>query len=488
MSNTVMQIKRSVSNSTVTSLANGQLAFTANGYGINTGVLYIGNPNGSGVSVIGGSYTPGTLTNYQALVANSTGGINQVITANLTVTYVNANGSYGSTGQILTSNSTGGLYWSSPSGTGTVTTITMGNGLVSTQNPLTTSGTLSVNLASTPGLNVSSGGLTVLVGNGLIINSTGVCVNLASANSGLNLNGGGLQVAAANGISLTAGGINVLGSNGIISNSTGTWISTSSQFTVNASGLCINATGILSASDLTLTGNLTVSGTLTTLNTTTLVIKDNFIQLADLQGTNTTFTDIVDAGLYLTTGNTTPGDTYYSGIARIASLSTNTNPVFKLFSTNTAVNTSTINATAYVGTLRAFLEPWGDGNAFVVNSSAMAFTANSTISLSLVANTLSLTTALPATSGGTGASTTTAGDLLVGNSTNTWSKFSAGSDGQVLQWQSTTLAWGMLDGGTFAKEPFILNVPSTINVRRMLWRKQRDSFIFGEIGNIRGTI
>lgn len=59
-----------------------------------------------------------------------------------------ANGSIGSAGQVLTSGGAGNSYWSTvSSGSGTVTSITMGNGIASTQSPLTTSGTLSVNAA-----------------------------------------------------------------------------------------------------------------------------------------------------------------------------------------------------------------------------------------------------------------------------------------------------------------------------------------------------
>jgi len=90
MANNKIQIKRSTSNSNVTGLSNGELAFTQAG---NT--LHIGLPDGSGVLRIGGAMVPGVLTNNHALVANTTGGIDKVITANLTlggasVTAINA--------------------------------------------------------------------------------------------------------------------------------------------------------------------------------------------------------------------------------------------------------------------------------------------------------------------------------------------------------------------------------------------------------------
>ena len=109
----LIQIRRSLSTAIPSSLANGELAFTANG-----NVLYIGSPNGS-IVAIGGYRNPGVLTANQALVANSTGYLDVVKAANLVVTAINANGSYGSNGQVLVTNGTA-IYW----GTGTSGTNT----------------------------------------------------------------------------------------------------------------------------------------------------------------------------------------------------------------------------------------------------------------------------------------------------------------------------------------------------------------------------
>jgi len=106
MSN-LIQIKRSLTTATPTSLANGELAYTANG-----DALFIGS-NGA-VVPIGGKRTPGTLTANQALVANSTSGIDKIITANAVITTLWANGSGGSNGQVLVTNGSA-VYW----GTGT---------------------------------------------------------------------------------------------------------------------------------------------------------------------------------------------------------------------------------------------------------------------------------------------------------------------------------------------------------------------------------
>ena len=76
--------------------------------------LWIGLPDGSGVAAIAGVRNPGVLTANQALVANATGYIDTIKVANAVVSYVAANGSLGSASQVLSSNSSGGVYWAAP--------------------------------------------------------------------------------------------------------------------------------------------------------------------------------------------------------------------------------------------------------------------------------------------------------------------------------------------------------------------------------------
>jgi hypothetical protein len=120
---------------------------------------------------------------------------------------------------------------------------------------------------------------------------------------------------------------------------------------------------------------------------------------------------------------------------------------FRLFSTNTTPTTVVdTGAAGYKqGTLFAYL----NSGALVSNATNIAITANSTLAVALVANTLSLSTALPSTSGGTGFNTYTSGDLIVANTGNSLSKLSLGSDGYVLQVSSGSLVYGGIDGGTY---------------------------------------
>ena len=66
----LIQIKRSEATATPTLLANGELAWSGN-----SNVLFIGS--NSAVTAIAGIRNPGTLTANQALVANSTSGIDK---------------------------------------------------------------------------------------------------------------------------------------------------------------------------------------------------------------------------------------------------------------------------------------------------------------------------------------------------------------------------------------------------------------------------
>lgn len=599
MASNLIQIKRSLTTATPGSLANGELAYTANG-----DALFIGS-NG-GVVAIGGKRVPGVLTANQALVANATSGIDKVIVANLVPTSVWANGAAGTSGQVLASNSTGGVYWSTPAAavagsdtqiqfndggnlagdagltynkttdtvtvtgsvlagpavnaashtigstfianttgvyhtgvvnaasltvgtsfianttrvvigtavglqanggigtagqvltsnattvywstptTGTVTSVASGNGL--TGGPITSTGTLSVVAGS--GIASNSTGVHVVAGtnSGLVSNSTGVFI---AATDGLIANATGLHVGAGNGItvatdsvSVTAGagiasnstGVHVVAgaSGGLVSNSTGVFVSagsgllsnstglhvgaangisvaadavgltTGSTLTVNSTGAHVNTTlsltTLTTSGDVQIGGNLTVLGDLLTINVATLAVEDSLIQLA----ANNTASDLVDIGFF---GSYEAGDAgahEHTGLFRDASDS----GIYKLFmnleeAPTTTVNTSGVGYTT--GTLEAYLRSGG----LVSNSTAVTLTANSTLAVNLTANSLTLTTPLAATSGGTGFNTYTSGDIIVANTGNALSKLSLGTNGYVLQSNGTALVYDTLDGGTF---------------------------------------
>lgn len=538
MSNKI-QIKRSIANSTVTGLSNGELAFTANG-----NVLYIGAPADGASIRIGGEMTPGTLTANQALVANSTSGIDNIIVANLAANSIYANGSSG-VSQLLASNSTGGAYWidqgaisvnvnatytwtnvhtfqadlngntvnatSFTSGSDFTANSTLVNAIAIaiggnfTANSTVVNAasinvanqanvdTLFVNTSANVGANVYANTSSVVVGNSTVftnvtagsINLSGATINTtnysgtannasylgtsAAANfvqntdsrelsgnlvfSGANISISGTntyitanvniaapQIISAANVSLTGANVSITGTNTYITanlsvGGTNTYFSSNVTF-YNAN---IDATSsYLSVRDALVSGNLIINGTLTTVNTNNLVVRDNMIQVAS----NNVASDTLDSGFYVTSN--TDGTTRYSGLARFYGDSTATNPVFRLFTTSTEPTTTVADSS--LGTLKAYLDSAG----LVSNGTSVAITANSTVNVAITANSLSLTTALVATSGGTGQNTYSNGDLLVGNTGNTLTKLSLSSTaGHVLQSNGTALVYDILDGGTF---------------------------------------
>lgn len=200
----------------------------------------------------------------------------------------------------------------------------------------------------------------------------------------------------------------------------------------------VTVIGTTNTGPLNVSGNLTVTGTLTTISADNIVVNDPLIQLANGNVT----ADLLDIGLFGSYFN--GASVKYAGLFRDASDS----GAFKLFSGLDPAPTTTVdtaNLSFTVATLKAYLNT----GAFVSNSSAVTITANSTVSATITANTLSLSTALGVGSGGTGVTTFTAHGVAVANSLGTGLRFAAGTEGQVLQITSGTPAFGGLDGGTF---------------------------------------
>jgi hypothetical protein len=497
MANNLIQIKRSLNTANPGSLANGELAYTANG-----DVLFIGS-NGQ-LMAIGGARTPGVVTANQAIVANSIGGVDNIFVANLIPTFVYANGGFGATNQLLASGGPGtNVFWYTPpnSVTGSNTHIqfndsgflnaTAGFTFNKDANIVSVANTLSVGSGSA---NIAANSSGLYFNGTFSLNSTSYTGTAYLANSSTHVNGktegnlnvnnaltandssylggtlashyvqntdsrvlsGNLEFTGAN--NLFTVGLKV-GANLVVNTSTIYTGNTVSNLVVNSTSIkianttksanltpdglsvgsvTINSTSI-SAVDATLTGNLTVQGTLTTIDTVNLQVKDSMIKLADQQ----TSADALSIGLYGQYGNSSV--TNYSGIFRDQGDS----GVWKVFSSaaEPAGTVDTNDPSYSQGTLQAYLK----AGAFVANSTAVNITANSTVSSQITANGMTLTTALNSNSGGTGISTYTQGDLLYYNTGSALSKLGLGSDGYVLQVNSSSVApyWGGLDGGTF---------------------------------------
>jgi hypothetical protein len=186
-------------------------------------------------------------------------------------------------------------------------------------------------------------------------------------------------------------------------------------------------------------GSLNVTGSLAYINVQTLSVTDSIIQLAS----NNTSADVIDLG-FVGNYNTGGGGSEHTGLIRDASTG-----VYRLFEgLQGELNSSVVDVggTGYtVSTLVAFINAGG----LTTNASSVAIVANSTVNVSITANTLTLGTALAATSGGTGQSSFATGDILFASSSTELSKLSIGTEGTVLQIKAGVLAYDGLDGGTF---------------------------------------
>ena len=399
-----------------------------------------------------------------------------------------ANGSIGTTGQILASNGSG-LYWSNPSAVfsnGTAYTWsaiqTFNANSNFTANVNVTGATIAIGNTATGNSTVNTTSHAVFANNGGVSNtisttqitSVGFSAGASSINATANVTSlsavvntstiilasnvlvGNVSTAAnnlfANTSALTLGNTTVntslttalltvpavtataganIGSQVLISNTLVNFGTIANVYAASA-----NAT----FNNMSISGNLTVTGTLTTIDTTNSQLKDNIILLSDGNITS----DSVDFGFVGQANSGLAGTLSYYGITRIASAN-----AFQLFATNTAPSATTVSGQT-VMPLQAYLQPYGSGGAFIVNSTAVSAVANATVSVNITANTLSITSGLGATSGGTGRTTAfTAGDVFFASNTTYMSNLAIAANGYVLQVTNNLPAWGTLDGGTF---------------------------------------
>lgn len=406
---------------------------------------------GNGITVA--ADTVGVLAN-NGIVANSTG-VFAAAANGVSVTASGINVLAGANGGLV-SNSTG--VW-----------VAAGNGLFTDSSGL--------NIGAGNGISVSADAFRVQQANGIIVNAGGVSIDAAS---GLVANATGLHIGSGNGIAVDADSIRVVAGTGVTVNATGVHIgqavaTTSNVTFANVSTSNLSVTGSVSSNlmplanntyhigntsfkwaqvhaanvhgvtgifdgNVNIAGDLIVSGNVTTTNVGSLVVSDAKILLAANNPA-----DVLDIGF---SGTYTDGsaNVRHAGLFRDAS----DNGIFKFFSNtvqdltgNNVVDTSDVSYR--IATLQAYLVSSG----LVANSSVTNITANSTVSVTISANSLTLTTPLAGTSGGTGKSTMTSEAILVGNTSNGYRELTLGTSGYVLQSNGSALVYDTLDGGTF---------------------------------------
>lgn len=427
----LIQIKRSETTAAPSSLANGELAWSGN-----SKVLYIGANDV--VEAIGGRRYVGVWTANQAVVTNSTGMIDVVRVGNSTVNLV-ANSL-----AVTIANSTASISFIKP----TAAQISDTNYFFASdgtwkQTPggataLDGLSDVTITSATDNDILVYDSGAgqweNHAVGNGFSFASQVIAVR-AGTDGGLLANTTGVWVKQANGITITSDGVNVRAGTdgGLVSNTTGVWVLRGSTLTVNSTGVHVNST--LSITDLTLSGNLIVQGAVVTVDATNMQVNDSIISLARNNGA-----DSLDIGWF---------GQYNDGAERFTGLIWDTSAdVYELFANSTVEPTTTLD-TGATGYVRATLRSYLNTGALVSNVGSVYITANSTVNVNIVANTLSLSTPLPGTSGGLGYATFTEEDLLVANSTNGFRKLSVGAEGKVLTVSGGDVSWTDLDGGLY---------------------------------------
>jgi len=385
MANNLIQIKRSLTTAVPGSLANGELAYTANG-----DVLYIGS-NGA-VVAIGGKRVPGVLTANQSIVTNSTSGVDKIIVGNLQPTYVYANGASGTAGQYLTSNSSGGVYWNTPAagvaGSDTQVQFNDGGSLAGdagfTFNK-TTDSVSANNFYAAAVVNAA----TVSVGTSLVANTTRLAINTAvgvlangtigTAGQTLHSNGttvywatddqGVTSVATGNGLTggtiTSTGTISVLANNGIIANSTGVFVDGANGISVDAAGVNVQAAN----------GTIVVTATGVAVNTAALPDTDTTYDLLAVTNTAT------NAGiLRLDPSSGANDDVLFIGANGIVVSSNSTAILF----TGTAGDIESVtagNGLTGGGTSGAVTLDVAAGNGISVSADAVAVNGGSTLTV-----------------------------------------------------------------------------------------------------------
>ena len=470
--------------------------FGINGSGYNQAAFNIGGALDAYLYSSNSHLTIGTASAKEIVFhANGTTSADRRMTiSSSAVTIANAaalvvGGSNGTSGQLLTSNGTG-VNWANPStvfSNGTAYTWsavqTFSSNASFGSNVFVTSGSVQVGNTTTTNTVANTSAFIAIANSAGIANTivsaqhntTSFAVSAVSINATANATSLGASVNTSV-FTLTSNVLSTntsVASNSFVANTSGITLGnttvnsslTTAALTVPAVTATANATlgsqvtvsntlvnfgtianvyaasANLTVGNMSVTGNLTVTGTLTSIDTVNMQVKDNVILLAD----NNTAADAIDFGVVGQANSGLAGTQSYYGIARIAAANT-----FQLFATNTAPGATTI-ASQTTMPLQAFLRPFGtSGAAFVVNSTAVAATANATVSVNITANTITITSGLAATSGGTGRTTGfTAGDLLFASNTTYMSNLAVGSNGYVLQVTNNLPAWGTLDGGTF---------------------------------------
>ena len=363
----ILRIKRSAGTSTPGSLSSGELAYS---FASNT--LFIGTPANGVIAIAGANVASLLLTatdanNASTIVRRSAGGsfAGRLLGNANSATTLETNRNFSINGDI-------------------VSTPIAFNG----SSDVTISAALST-LIGSPGTYGSTTSIPVIT---VAANGRITSISTTTVDSSFSITGDSGSTTVDNGDSFA-----VTGGQGITSTVTDDVITLDVDNTVlrsNTSGARqVISTPISISGDLSVSGNLVISGETSYQNVTTLNISDPLIYLA----ANNYSSDIVDIGF---AGNYYDGSTQrHTGIIR----KNGTNEYYLFTNYDKEPNTNIINV---------------NDASFVKANVNASYLKGNVIATTITSDTLSLTTALPVTSGGTGVNTFDAGKIVIGDGSN----------------------------------------------------------------------
>ena len=371
MANTNILIKRSVTTGRPVSLQAGEFAYS---YSSNT--LYLGSPAGTGVVNVGGQYYTSTLD--AATAANTAS----------TLVKRDTNGNFA--GRLT------GIADKSDQLTNARNFSISGTDITASTQSFDGSAAIVLNAAlnAVPGLSAGTYGSTTQIPS-VTVGANGRVIAITTNNVATNLNIRGDDNGNIIPINLLSDILSLRGGQGLTSTASNVVAEGIITFDVDTSVVRANTPITLQTIDssLTINGNLTVLGTQTTINTQSYVVLDPMIYLA----ANNTVADAVDIGF---AGTYNDGSQRATGVFRNAG-----NKEFYVFDNyDKALNSNNEIDVA-------------DASFRAANVNASYFKGN-VIATTISSGALSLSTALPVASGGTGQSSFTTGQVIIGSGTN----------------------------------------------------------------------
>jgi hypothetical protein len=389
----------------------------------NTNGNIIVDPNGNGKTVLHNVYINGDTDSLAEFIYDTVGG---AVTGGTGITVANSDGADTSTVSITNTGVTAGSYGSATQ----IPTFT-----VNAQGQLTVAGVANVATALTVDGDTGTGDVDLLTDDLRIVGTANeIVTSSAKAGSDVTLTVG-LPDDVTIGDALTVTGAASVGGN----------------FSVGGNTTLGNnpADTVTTAGSMTVGGNLTVNGTTTSVNSTNISLDDPVLVLAD----NTSTADGIDRGIRFKwhDGSAVKEGFFGFDIQTERFVFTNDED----FSGGENASTPWSDAAfggLYVDNIKIAIDgtneiSTGSGN-LILDSAGGTIDINDNVDIS---GSLVLGTDLAVAHGGTGVSSFTGNAVFVTNAAGTAISFLTGSEGNVIQFNSSgnPVSSNIIDGGTY---------------------------------------